>query len=935
MATTALAPSTVDAFIAAPEAKQKDALAKMSVDAKQALLAALKARKDAGTLKPAQTPAPAPATPPSASNANSSPTLDAKPTLGAALQKTGQDVMHDIQGTPVGGFVKSARQTAGGLLDITSKYLRHESNPYAVADYMKQHPGASKEDAMKAVSPVAQKLQGLADVLNKDTNVHGIMEGAGALAEMVAELMVPESWFAKAGEAVKGGEEAAELAEKAKQTAKWWDKAQESADKLVTQAEQEYKLAPTAENADALKRLKFYQESIPNLREVQAENAKRMKGLPKLVISGLKEGGKAAAEQGTQEYVHSGGDVDAAREAAEFGGVAGGLTPATVEVLGAGNQFLKDALRRHFKINEFDTDQLVRETAKINKTIEERAERVRATNKEKIDDYNRKVKEAQDAANKANATADEKAAADKAEHEAEVNAARLEHQNQVIKQQALVTERATRQKTVLQLRNRLATRLFAIQNAAKGYFERNYADIAEKIGNRSVPLEDVADAVHDSLPKIEGSEESVKPFKDIISKLKKLSVGRAEGGLSEEQMADLDPDEREMLRKDEQEHGTESGVSFNDLKGYYSEAGRLLASESVPGDVKQALLKFREEIDNMQQKLADEAGVGARYKLLRNQYKKYAEGFLDYQGPNKSGSPVAISLKGADPYHQTQPLWNPKLQPEEISRIRQILAGSNVDASSKFVEGEIPTPSGKMEPAWRYRKDSVKLLDNLREQQAKLDALPKPKNIEPFDESKIKAKPAKATEPKQPKEIKKPTLLKEPKIQTLTPDQLAERKRQIWEKQVNNLGSFGTWVVMGGLVGGITALFTKSDPERAIEEIVGGGTMGLLAPHFISRALETPAVTESLTKVTRGDLEKLAKLPPAQRGNIEKSIKELADAAVKKGMLKRGQIPWYRVLGGEAGKAMSGADEKPDQTVLTDQDLNQISRQLNQMEDQP
>lgn len=46
-----LPPATVDAFIAAPEPRQREALDKMSVPAKEALLAALKKRKADGLLK--------------------------------------------------------------------------------------------------------------------------------------------------------------------------------------------------------------------------------------------------------------------------------------------------------------------------------------------------------------------------------------------------------------------------------------------------------------------------------------------------------------------------------------------------------------------------------------------------------------------------------------------------------------------------------------------------------------------------------------------------------------------------------------------------------------------------------------------------------------------------------------------------------------------
>jgi hypothetical protein len=50
---------------------------------------------------------------------------------------------------------------------------------------------------------------------------------------------------------------------------------------------------------------------------------------------------------------------------------------------------------------------------------------------------------------------------------------------------------------------------------------------------------------------------------------------------------------------------------------------------------------------------------------------------------------------------------------------------------------------------------------------------------------------------------------------------------------------------------------------------------------------------------------------------VEQTIKQLADSAVKSGKLREEQIPWLRILGGEAGRQQATKPANPvGQTTL-------------------
>jgi hypothetical protein len=327
-----------------------------------------------------------------------------------------------------------------------------------------------------------------------------------------------------------------------------------------------------------------------------------------------------------------------------------------------------------------------------------------------------------------------------------------------------------------------------------------------------------------------------------------------------------------------------------------------------------------------------------RNQLVRSQYREFAGQFLD------ADSPVAKAVDAPDYYHGTQSsfLTADARQPAVRTRVKTMLIGDAKDPSTQFLGKDIHENyardpetgkmigSGEATPSWRYRRQTHQLIEDMRNLHAKLDALPKPKVMEA--RASVSGRAAnKAQEAARTAGVPEGIVRDETK--TLTPEELRQKKVDTMLAIAHNFGKFGKWVAIGGLVGGASgflhAITTGKGMEGAVEEAGGGVVMGMVTPTILSKMLMQPGVVNSLTRLSRGDLEKLAKLPPAQRGPTEDLIKMLADEAVREGKLKEGQIPWLRVLAGTAARKRVEAGRQEEQGVGTElDDLEKLNNDL-------
>jgi hypothetical protein len=283
-------------------------------------------------------------------------------------------------------------------------------------------------------------------------------------------------------------------------------------------------------------------------------------------------------------------------------------------------------------------------------------------------------------------------AADQAAHEAavakadEINKAAAEDQ----------TEHGQAARQVQQQSARLVDRVKAVQakwkdstelQRAKGYqpqgiLDRGYAQVRQATGGSSVPREMLASAVEKAEERLKGSDENIKVFRDILKKAPDDPEPAYIDSPSEGRIPQGHP-LYDVLRgmSAEEEGAPVEPANFSDLQGYYSELGAKLKGGNLPADVYRSMRSLQDDIGAMMQKMANENGVGAKFRTLQTQYRDYMQTFRESTGPNHSGSPIAQSLDAADPTYAIKPLTDPAT----AGRVRNML--SRFDPAQEGVGG--------------------------------------------------------------------------------------------------------------------------------------------------------------------------------------------------------------------------------------------------------
>jgi hypothetical protein len=480
------------------------------------------------------------------------------------------------------------------------------------------------------------------------------------------------------------------------------------------------------------------------------------------------------------------------------------------------------------------------------------------------------------------------------------------------------------------LRDRLATRLKNIKINAKAYVDGQWDAIRKAVGNATTPLEPLIETVEQAKNKFEGSKEKVREFEDILARAQhdgarddlleataRSNFGKPYIKLDTMQKVTVD----RAVKESEEDYARARGetienatIDYAHLRGYSSELGKLLQVDALgrnvnglDSDVIHAISTVKKKVDGMVDEMANNAGVGAKLKKAKADYRTYKQVFYEPTGLSKSGSPVAQGLGAAEGFNATQPFLSD--QPENAARTRQMLVGKE---------------SGPY-----YEPNAGKLLDRLREVVDERKSMPKPGKPPEYVEPKpVEAKTKEPPKPPKPpeyvapepiqaktKDIPEPPKPVEPKIDKLSPEKLREqREENIYQfaKKLQHFGPYMATGVIGGFIGGLSSLATGNrDIPKAIETGVGAGSALMFAPYALRTLLEKPWVIEKLTRPTLQDLKQLEKLPPDQREGVEVALAQLSKEAEKRGLIKK-PSKWMVVLTSEEAKKIAqGEENKP------------------------
>ena len=723
----------------------------------------------------------------------------------------------------------------------------------------------------------------------------GVPEFIGAAGEQIAELLVGEG---EARAALKGVDLAGSLASKAPQT------------------------------AARLKELITVLDKYPK--------AKALLGLGMKMAT---EGTKAAAEQGTQELVRSGGDTEAAGQVAKGAGIMGASIPIVGSVVSKGGKLLAASLQQRFDIDPFSVGKRL-------KKLEEDWTVVH-------DDNLKKIREAQEAEKAANATKVPGASADYS-HSTGAGSVNVEKSSRLIQEDLVAQQKhlAARQQVLSdareQVRQVVWQRLQNMKSAARAYFGRVYGEIEEAGGGKGVDLETLVDDAEEARQHVKGSEDSLKVFNDLEHRYNHPDVDLSKPpnkDFSKEEWTTFSKKDREHAWKDAlAEERAGSTVSLENLEGYHSELGKFANSKGPLGDLKAAAKAMQQSIDQRIQETYGE-DVYKQVLKVRAQYREFAQAYLESESPLAK----ATDPKLQDAYNATDHfLSNEGRQPAVKTNIKNKVIGDAKDAPTQYFDKDIHETyerdpetrkmlgSGETTPAWRYRRQTHQMIEHLRS----LD-----EGLQKTTTAAGKAQEAVATGAenlaKARTTVRNLTPVKKTTLPTMTPEELQQFKVETLANLAHNLGKFGTWVTIGGLVGGTSLLIGSAfsnDPKwkQGLQEGAGAIAVGSIAPHMLTNLLNRPGVVDSLTRLSRNDLQKLMKLPPSQRGPTEQLIKMLADEAVREGKLKPAQIPWLRVLAGTAARKRVEAGRQEGQDVTAGMDeLEKLNNDLNQPTSQP
>lgn len=323
-----------------------------------------------------------------------------------------------------------------------------------------------------------------------------------------------------------------------------------------------------------------------------------------------------------------------------------------------------------------------------------------------------------------NATAAEKAAA----QNAQIRSARTEELNKHFDaiQKALGNEETTLpsgkriklnevqshkealNRGVERLNNEFQDALKATAKDAKSTVDAKYADVRSALEPRpnpedptqvspapSIPSADLASAVRNAESNLTGSTENIKQFRDILSK-----HAEADPDFVTYQGAQIPRGHPlyDFLRESE---GTNTGASFRDLQGYYTELGTKLAQGNLLPDVYRAMKSLHDSIGEMMQGLADQAGVGPQLRDAQNSYREYVSAFRDPNSPlykaikaQEKGESIK-QLQGKDVTGiQTLAKFNPELA-KRANTIRGYQQAANSITSTPFKEKPVTPLSPK------------------------------------------------------------------------------------------------------------------------------------------------------------------------------------------------------------------------------------------------
>lgn len=326
---------------------------------------------------------------------------------------------------------------------------------------------------------------------------------------------------------------------------------------------------------------------------------------------------------------------------------------------------------------------------------------------------------------------------------------------------------------------------------------------------------------------LQGSQESIKQFKELLGKTEEIESDLQKANVSATTLSGQ-PNPRYQAALSELGQQGDRALTFEDLQGYSSELGAKLAGGSLPGDVYQAIKFVKEKIDAAKSSIAERNGVGAALQEADAFWRNYMDTFHD------SASAVSQVRRGVgvvDPQHYAQAFVTGKSAETGVGKLKQFKT-RHADEASAVAD----------------------LALNLRKASQERVAI---------NQQGIRARSEKPMPEME-------------RVPTPTAEDIVAAKRKAVEGKAQELGGLRRFDI----------LILMSSPVSALMGSLRGalaGPLEIAGEKGVAAAFNRPKVIEWIAKPTAADLAAIEKLPPGPRAELRANLQKLIDQETQQG----------------------------------------------------
>jgi hypothetical protein len=452
------------------------------------------------------------------------------------------------------------------------------------------------------------------------------------------------------------------------------------------------------------------------------------------------------------------------------------------------------------------------------------------------------------------------------------------------------------------VRQKVVDNVRARYNKVRDQINKQYDVVRNAVGNATVPTEELANTVRDAKDQdLKGSKDHIPQFESMLKSAsdeaeklafrdevcKSAIAGRPYDQLNEIQKQRVD----KYVEDNFTPSSDDKGISFDHIRGYRTELYR--RAQYLPpgsGDVYRAISRVMGKLDDMAQKMADNANVGDELRRANSDYRKMSEVFHSPSGVKD----VRSGQRGsANPLSRMMPKSGVRATEESPANVdlydaTRHLVSSDPDSQERLIKDFVGQP-GDIHYSPESEATARELIDSER-------------SVDEATREELSARSSYRSASKAKETVATPDEIHKRRISEI--GRVAERYGDVSRFQAALVAR----TVSGGIVGGLAGVLSPKGSKRNWAAV--SGVAGWLAgPKVIAMILESPEIKKEISRVTVEDAYKLASLMKSQP-ELYKSVKDVIERmeaeAHRSGVIS-GAKKWEKVFSLIEGRAKTAA----------------------------